>query len=578
MASLTSVAQAFDTEDPQEGPSKKDPEDERGRADPGDLVERDDHAHVRGRLVAALAKLGCEWVAGKLFPWKGFSSKLAKSGVVCHGWPDNVLLPGEDQQPRFKGGSKGISDLTLAECSSLYAALNDTSKQRLQFKFATNPKDLTSSRFPVIICAAPAADSPYPHGRRMFANLNIDRKGPQRLANTAVTRVKKNKKRSQPRPVETITIIDSDDIVEVPPPQKKSLESHPSPDHNSTPKEAPAAAPQKRQTRGKVEVLLTKKSIRKVSNQSNVLDLSSESGSEYEPDVGKVVASTRSDDEEPSEENLSDGIGPSTHAQKKRVKSANGTQSKDKGKGKMQSGGGCSRNHPFPRRVASRPRLPFSEDEDEFSADQGHHPPPTNVGQDTCPSLPCIQLEPPKESEIPMPSSGSTHSTINASLVSALQPRVDIGEPRDGNPACPSDSLITQPVVPSTLAQVPPDVSTLNPPQSTQRESVTSIPETTATAPPRPKPRPYVKRVHDSDGTSDDPFSLRKKVQLSSPALDSPSSTCPVAAKEGINTSEAVQERPAEQPAALTSAPELNCPPAVTHEGRQEAPPSLHPT
>lgn len=80
--------------------------------------------------------MGCKWAGSKLFPWKNLPGKLAKSGVVCHNYPDNVLFPGEERQSRSKGGSKGICDLTLSECSTLIATLSDTFKDRMYFKEA----------------------------------------------------------------------------------------------------------------------------------------------------------------------------------------------------------------------------------------------------------------------------------------------------------------------------------------------------------------------------------------------------------------------------------------------------------
>ena len=50
----------------------------------------------------------------------------------CH--LNNVLFPGKEWQSHSKGGSKGILDLMLSECSTLIAALSDTFKDRLYFK------------------------------------------------------------------------------------------------------------------------------------------------------------------------------------------------------------------------------------------------------------------------------------------------------------------------------------------------------------------------------------------------------------------------------------------------------------
>ena len=74
-----------------------------------------------------LAKVGCRWASHKLFPWKALPTKRAGSGVVCHNFPDSVPFPGEDCQ-RSKSSSKGISDLSLADCSILIVAFNNTSQ------------------------------------------------------------------------------------------------------------------------------------------------------------------------------------------------------------------------------------------------------------------------------------------------------------------------------------------------------------------------------------------------------------------------------------------------------------------
>ncbi|KIJ57978.1 hypothetical protein HYDPIDRAFT_70802, partial [Hydnomerulius pinastri MD-312] len=109
---------------------------------------------------------------------------------------------------------KGISDLTLAECSVLVAAFSDTSKDRLRFELVPEMKgtlsvfvrnhlqcllkrvlcltaDLMASRVPVIEGTAPEHDSPHPRTKRMFCNLKIDHKGLPRKSNPAATRVKK---------------------------------------------------------------------------------------------------------------------------------------------------------------------------------------------------------------------------------------------------------------------------------------------------------------------------------------------------------------------------------------------------
>ena len=217
---------------------------------------------------------------------------------------------------------------------------------------------LMTSQQPIIICANPAIDSPHTYGRRMFANLKIDRNGLPRPINTVATRIKR--KKSQPQPVNMINL-NSDDIVKVSPLQKKV----PPPDipssNDTRPQAGPLAPPQKRQMRPKPEVVITKKNALKVSIQpdDDVLDISSASDSEYQPDASKAVADASGEEDiavdssEPELELLSlvsEGKGKgkkelSSRIQKKRVKGSGNASSKDKGKGKMQSGESGSKDH-----------------------------------------------------------------------------------------------------------------------------------------------------------------------------------------------------------------------------------------
>ena len=56
-------------------------------------------------------------------------------------WPVDVLFPGEERCG--KGSAKGISDLTLAECSKLVAAFTDTTGDRLHLEHVPNKKGMT---------------------------------------------------------------------------------------------------------------------------------------------------------------------------------------------------------------------------------------------------------------------------------------------------------------------------------------------------------------------------------------------------------------------------------------------------
>jgi len=56
-------------------------------------------------------------------------------------WLVDVLFLGEEHCSR--GSAKGISDLTLADCSKLVTALTDTSNDRLHLEHVLNKKCMT---------------------------------------------------------------------------------------------------------------------------------------------------------------------------------------------------------------------------------------------------------------------------------------------------------------------------------------------------------------------------------------------------------------------------------------------------
>jgi hypothetical protein len=56
-------------------------------------------------------------------------SHLAMSGLVLINWPEGVMLPGKEQPSHIM--CKGISDLTLAECTKLLTTLSNTGDSRL---------------------------------------------------------------------------------------------------------------------------------------------------------------------------------------------------------------------------------------------------------------------------------------------------------------------------------------------------------------------------------------------------------------------------------------------------------------
>ncbi|KAG9316924.1 hypothetical protein JVU11DRAFT_3004 [Chiua virens] len=187
----------------------------------GDPGEKEDHARVRLALVQLLVNVGCEWASRKLLPWKHLPMKLAKSAVVCKNFPDHVPYPGA--QSRSKVSSKGISELTLAECLALLTAIYDPSDGKLCFVKMPHMADaLKFSRDPVIIGAAPAYNSSNKRGRRIFANGECTRDGLVRQRNVVATRPKK---RAAP-PSEAISIDDSEEEVKRPKGKVKTPRAH----------------------------------------------------------------------------------------------------------------------------------------------------------------------------------------------------------------------------------------------------------------------------------------------------------------------------------------------------------------
>jgi len=92
-------------------------------------------------LKVPLESFGFKLSSQKLFPWKSLLSHLASHALVLKNWPVDILFPGEEH--RGKGSGKGISDLTLPECSKLVAALTDTSDSKLYLEHIPNMKGMS---------------------------------------------------------------------------------------------------------------------------------------------------------------------------------------------------------------------------------------------------------------------------------------------------------------------------------------------------------------------------------------------------------------------------------------------------
>ncbi|KIJ08864.1 hypothetical protein PAXINDRAFT_18030 [Paxillus involutus ATCC 200175] len=230
-SSLVMVAQSFDVDDQpyDEGTSAKKAVDENEEGpEIIDTEEREDHALVQTKFVQALSQLQMGF--GEAAPME------EPPHQNCQERCDRLQLskwahaPGEEQEPHPKGGSKGISNLTLAECSILVTAFNDTSKNRFHFKHVPELKaDLMASRLPIIQGTAPDYDSPHVCGKQIFCNLKTDHLGLPKKVNIAATVVKKKSTGKPSCSIETISIPDSDDIEEIPKqPKVKARHSPPS--------------------------------------------------------------------------------------------------------------------------------------------------------------------------------------------------------------------------------------------------------------------------------------------------------------------------------------------------------------
>ncbi|KAG6374453.1 hypothetical protein JVT61DRAFT_4495 [Boletus reticuloceps] len=476
-SSLDHVALAFNAAGEQVlGNISKEAEDAEDVVEIADPNEREDHAHVRKAFVAALKKVGCTWASGKLFPWKALPSKLAKSGVVCYNYPDNIPFPGEERQSRAKGGSKGISDLTLSECSSLIAALGDTSKDRLYFKMVPEKKGyLTSARLPVINSAAPAPDSPHSHGKRMYGNLVIDRKGLPRRENIAATRVTKKKKVS--RAVEVISIVDSDEIMEVPlEANVKDAAAAPSVHRSKKPK-----------TRGIPEVVITRKKKKKIDSADPRVDGDDQSEADEQPQSRKHRSSRE----------------PTFRAAKKR---AVAESSKAKGKAKAAQ---------IPIKKQRVLSLPTSSEDEATVA--------TKAVTDM--SLLDVASSAVPPSSVP-PSKDITRLVVPGEAAARVQVVSQIpSSPKPVASVMPSDAVSfgIHPTTSFAMHTVPGEVASgvvSQVPPSTVGESVSAGCHGGATTvgPIRPKPRVITKDAKPREEDPDvDPFSLRRRVQQPEP-------------------------------------------------------------
>ena len=390
------------------------------------------------------------------------------------------------------------------------------------------------------------------------------------MVNTVATRMKKQKKKAHPRERETITIVDSDDVIEpsAPPKQPSRLTPISIPDSDKS--EQVSNHREKRHRRAKPEVVITRRVSQRFSDDE-VNDTSSPSGSNYEPDAPK--------DREDGRVNSSSDL----------------MLSKGKGKATEQSGGGNLRRKRS--RVVSKTFVSSSEDEvpltkkprtisradaTEFLAvQQDDTVPPTIQLHDAATSItdPSEDLagpsadggpwvNPPQaastmfmqdsvDMQVPPPTETHDHPPIDIQVPSPNPPVLDVSSVlpthhanasstpaptttshQTNAPSAPTPT--TTPHQTNTPSALAPTTASSNPGTAAQESLFRDPPQS---APTRPKPRQYIKKVTEAKQNEDDAFSLRNRVRAAVPDNDSPSILL-LAAEEGRPPSEVVDDGP----------------------------------
>ncbi|KIJ05879.1 hypothetical protein PAXINDRAFT_158908, partial [Paxillus involutus ATCC 200175] len=364
-------------------------------------------------------------------------------------------------------------------------------------KFVQALACLLASTTPVIHGAAPDYDSLQLRGKRMFVNLKCDNKGLPWKPNVAATCIKKPASQPSTPPMEgppcSPSIHDSDGIEEVPGP---SVEKQPT----------------RIWKKPEVVIMCTSKSSKKIAVDSESGDLSSASGSEYQPGEGDVGVGKGSEpDETPRETDASEYerlpssrkckviTDTSSHVLKKRAAAppctAEAQPSKGKAKAKAQSS-----KHARHKRPARSP-----------SSAPDVTPVPLDVLKE-CLHILVQNPGPPSQQHHLDPTTTASTSQACAELTEPVNPEDQQGDP----PAlpCPGPKSAEPPAATMPMDSCPP-IS--QPPTSSANSQAI-----------RPKPRPVTKTHVAKDRDPDDAFSLRKRrypgnsniVPLSAPSAD----------------------------------------------------------
>ncbi|KIM57584.1 hypothetical protein SCLCIDRAFT_130146, partial [Scleroderma citrinum Foug A] len=102
------------------------------KSDKGKGKEQDNMTQDVIDLMSDNERHGQSWASGKLFPWKQLLQKFGQNALVCVNWLA-VLFPGQECSSCSK--PKGISNLTIVECTQIVTVIRDSGPHRLHFQF-----------------------------------------------------------------------------------------------------------------------------------------------------------------------------------------------------------------------------------------------------------------------------------------------------------------------------------------------------------------------------------------------------------------------------------------------------------